>query len=590
METKPSLNRRIIKPQRKKIIAGAAVVLLVLVALLLVNVKTTSNSGLNKSRDTSIKFATTIPLYYSFTPDKDDIYVYIHLSWTDGAMDLANGKAEAKIKATVYPRTIKNQEITWQSSNENVAAVDAEGNITAHNPGSAEISAHLAENDAVSTARLAVRQRVSSIFMTTSTMTLYKGGESRLIAARVFPENATNKNVSWRSKNIKVARVDNTGRVTPVGEGMTEIIATTEDGGYEGKCFVSVVNKTVDVEAISVKNTADMKITDGENITAVVTVSPSNAKNKTLKWSSDNEAVAMVNQLGRIRGVGAGEANITVTAKSGVSQTFKVEVAPSGEKDPFDLYDELMPFYLEGAVTYTTYDITLPQAINAQMAFDSPKIWDEGGRREATQLDVAQYINPDNYYADAYKYQFLDLSKTNNVSEASLNSYLADKGVLAGQGAAFIRAANKYNVSEVYLAAHACLETGNGTSRLATGIDVNGTRVYNVFGIGAYDGMQESAGSRKAYNEGWTSVESAIDGGAKWISEHYINSVGGRQNTLYKMRWNPENPGEHQYATDVGWAVKQAVSIEAIFQSFADASLSYDVPVYSGQTAPDIEN
>ena len=197
-------------------------------------------------------------------------------------------------------------------------------------------------------------------------------------------------------------------------------------------------------------------------------------------------------------------------------------------------------------------------------------------------------MNPSNYYTDAYKYQFLDLSRTNNVSEELLNSYLADKGVLRGMGAVFIEAAKEYNVSEVYLVAHACLESGNGTSRLATGVDVNGTTVYNLFGINAYDANPLGGGSSKAYSEGWTSVEKAIRGGARWISQYYVNRAGNRQNTLYKMLWNPEQPGEHQYATDVGWAVKQAISIEKIFAEFADASLSYDVPVYSGQIPPTV--
>ena len=112
--------------------------------------------------------------------------------------------------------------------------------------------------------------------------------------------------------------------------------------------------------------------------------------------------------------------------------------------------------------------------------------------------------------------------------------------------------------------------------------------MYNLFGIGAVDESPIDAGAEYAYKQGWTSVEKAIEGGAKWISENYVNSSDGRQNTLYKMLWNPENPGTHQYATDIGWAVKQAVSIEKIFSSFTDATLSFDVPVYSGQIPPTV--
>ena len=110
-----------------------------------------------------------------------------------------------------------------------------------------------------------------------------------------------------------------------------------------------------------------------------------------------------------------------------------------------------------------------------------------------------------------------------------------------------------------------------------------------MFGIGAYDDSAVSSGSKRAYELGWTSPEAAIKGGAAWISKWYINASDSRQNTLYKMLWNPETPGEHQYATDIGWAIKQAVSIEKIFASFPNAVLTFDIPVYQGLAAITLE-
>ena len=51
------------------------------------------------------------------------------------------------------------------------------------------------------------------------------------------------------------------------------------------------------------------------------------------------------------------------------------------------------------------------------------------------------------------------------------------------------------------------------------------------------------------------------------------------------MRWNPDNPGEHMYATDIEWAVKQAVIIDRLASQFPDASFAYEIPVYSGSNA-----
>ena len=61
---------------------------------------------------------------------------------------------------------------------------------------------------------------------------------------------------------------------------------------------------------------------------------------------------------------------------------------------------------------------------------------------------------------------------------------------------------------------------------------------------------------------GWDTPEKAINGGADFIHSHFLSNKD--QNTLYSMRWNPKNPGEHQYATDIKWAESNA-SIMANF-------------------------
>ena len=124
----------------------------------------------------------------------------------------------------------------------------------------------------------------------------------------------------------------------------------------------------------------------------------------------------------------------------------------------------------------------------------------------------------------------MDLSVSNNVDSATLDTYLKGKGVLDGHGSEFKKAADDNNVSEVYLVIHSCLETGNGSSELANGVEYNGTTVYNLFGIGAYDANPVGNGSQRAYSQGWTSVEAAIKGGAKWISENYVNSSDAHGN------------------------------------------------------------
>ena len=202
----------------------------------------------------------------------------------------------------------------------------------------------------------------------------------------------------------------------------------------------------------------------------------------------------------------------------------------------------------------------------------------------ASKEDTAYYLNPDNFLnSETQSLQFLKLSAKANVDDKEVDSkILAGKGILAGKASSFVTAANAYGINEIYLISHALLETGNGTSTLANGVVVNGKTVYNMYGIGAYDGSAVSSGAQYAYNAGWFTPEAAIIGGAKFIAQGYVNAG---QDTLYKMRWNPdaaEKTGKatHQYASDIGWATKQVNQIYNLYSLLNSYTLNYEIPTY----------
>ena len=183
------------------------------------------------------------------------------------------------------------------------------------------------------------------------------------------------------------------------------------------------------------------------------------------------------------------------------------------------------------------------------------------------------------------KYQFLRLDQPQYLSEATLNKLLKGKGVLENQGAAFSQAAKQYGLNEIYLISHALLETGNGQSQLAKGANItNGavntrsaTKYHNVFGIAAYDYNALGEGVKFAKASGWDSVSKAIIGGAKFIGNSYVKAG---QNTLYKMRWNPENPGTHQYATDINWADSNAQVLKGLYDQIGEVGKFFDIPKF----------
>ena len=206
----------------------------------------------------------------------------------------------------------------------------------------------------------------------------------------------------------------------------------------------------------------------------------------------------------------------------------------------------------------------------------------------AEKTQIRYYADPLNAQSTEQKYQFLKLCYTDGISASEINSVVQGKGVLNQEGTVILNSCKTSNVNPAYLISHACLETGNGSSDLANGIivtQVNGLPVipkvvYNLFGIGAYDASPSRLGSEYAYINGWFTVEQAIVGGANWISKYYINNATNKQNTLYKMRWNPYTTGTHQYATDIGWASKQTKNIKAIMDKFTNANLYFEIPQY----------
>lgn len=251
------------------------------------------------------------------------------------------------------------------------------------------------------------------------------------------------------------------------------------------------------------------------------------------------------------------------------------------------------------------YSITLNQAVAMQMRLKNPPpqtdkpneilysrysfspstgVSTKSGWYNATEEQVRYYMDPNNFSPmSTHFYQFLVLSSPagTNVTEVN-NAILKGKGVLAGKASSYIEAAKTHNINEVYLISHSLLETGNGTSALAKGIKYNGVTVYNMYGVGAVDSDPNGKGAEFAYKQGWTTIEKAIVGGAAFVAKNYIHAG---QDTLYKMRWNPDamvkyGYAYHQYATDIGWAVKQTRKMAEMYARLTQYNLLYDVPVY----------
>lgn len=262
------------------------------------------------------------------------------------------------------------------------------------------------------------------------------------------------------------------------------------------------------------------------------------------------------------------------------------------------------PYHLDfgknSTVITTNYPGTLQQYINAQY-----NNWPYYSRSQ-----YKNYINP----ASAKNiYQFLTINKFRNINVNKLNDALNGDGILSGQGQGFYDAAREFNIDPIYLVAQCLLETGRGTSYLASGVTIdkianpnepiysNGVlvgyhmtqlakpvTVYNLFGIGAYNNTSAFPnralilGTTYAYTHGWTSVSSAISGAAQFVSQCYINNGSFGQITPYEFRYNPVLANIwHQYATTVWYGSSIGNLMKNLSYIYSEGDeFTFNIPVF----------
>ena len=200
------------------------------------------------------------------------------------------------LKATVEPDNATDKSVTWSSSANDVASVDQNGKVTALKAGTATITVTTKDGGKKATCAITVKLKVipvTGVTLDASAMEVDEGF-SFMLTATVNPDNATDKSVTWSSSDAAVATVSQTGEVTGVKKGTATITVTTNDGGKTATCTVTVIAR---VASVSLDKDA-LELAEGESSTLTATIAPDNANEKSVTWSSSDEAVAKVDQTG----------------------------------------------------------------------------------------------------------------------------------------------------------------------------------------------------------------------------------------------------------------------------------------------------
>ena len=229
-----------------------------------------------------------------------------------------------QLKATASPSNATTKSVTWKSSNTKVVTVNSAGKLTAVGNGSATITATAKDGSKKKvtckvTVKIPTVVKVSKLALNRTSVSLTKKGQTYQLTATASPSNATNKSVTWQSSNTKVVTVNSSGNLTAVGNGSATITATAKDGSKKtATCKVTVkIPTVVKVNSVSLNYTDVRLSSKGQTLQLTATVSPSNAANKSVKWTSSNTKVATVSSSGKVTAVANGNTTITATAADG---------------------------------------------------------------------------------------------------------------------------------------------------------------------------------------------------------------------------------------------------------------------------------
>lgn len=291
--------------------------------------ETTTTTTVPKTSNNTEPSSTT-PTVTSSTPSPSTPVAVSGVALNKKVATVNVGK-KVTVKATVTPANADNKTLAWTSSNTKIATV-SNGVVKGVKAGRVIITAKTTDGSNISaTCTVTVKQPVTRISLSKKA-TMYTGKKLTL-KAKVNPANASNKALTWKSSNTKIAKVASNGVVTGVKAGTVKITATAKDGSRKSATCTVTVRQSVSKITLSKTNVVLPK--KGSSYKVRVTVAPKNAYNKNVAVKSAKTKVAKVSastvksgKTVKITAVKKGKTKVVFTAKDGSkkSATCKVTV------------------------------------------------------------------------------------------------------------------------------------------------------------------------------------------------------------------------------------------------------------------------
>ena len=238
------------------------------------------------------------------------------ISLNETSLSLIEGE-EQTLSVSISPNNANDKTINWTSSDNSIATVDENGKVKAVSKGTATIKATANDgSDTYATCSVTVKRLVSSINLDKTTITLFRGNNNpyEKITATVLPSDANNTSITWTSSDNSIAAVNSSSNVVGYSRGTATITATANDGsGVSATCEVEVKQYVTEIKL----DKTSISLFIGKSQTLTASISPDNANDNTIKWSSSNESIVTVDDNGQLTPIAKGTAKITAIANDG---------------------------------------------------------------------------------------------------------------------------------------------------------------------------------------------------------------------------------------------------------------------------------
>ena len=229
-----------------------------------------------------------------------------------------------QLHATITPETATNKLIIWSSETVSIASVDQNGKVTGKGVGTVRIIA-TASNGLSDTCIVSVLPVLAQSVAIDETQINIGVGETTTASATIYPDNTTNKTITWIVLNPTIASVSSSGVITGIAAGTTTLYAQTYNG-LQATCQLVVTQDVV--PAISISLSSSLYLNIDSSYTLLPVFNPINTTNKTVTWTSANPNIATVSNLGKVLGISAGTTTLTATTNNGKVANISVTILP----------------------------------------------------------------------------------------------------------------------------------------------------------------------------------------------------------------------------------------------------------------------